>query len=144
MQRNRLCMWLLLLLCALSCISCSKVSGQEVRISTQEWTELKSIYSRQRALTNQSLTDYLLLSERLEISRQELAELRMRSVKLQLRLGELEETSKSLQSSLTTANESLEQLRQEMKRKQRILKMQRTIGYSVAVLLLYDKFRSKK
>lgn len=145
MQRNRLCMWLLLLLCALACTSCSvQCSAQEVvTLSKQEWTELRAICGRQKILINNSLTDYLQLKKHLQISRQELREVKAQSKKLQLQLIESAETSKKLESSLTTANESLEQLNKEIKRQRRILKMQRTIGYSLAALLAYELVKEK-
>ena len=112
-------------------------------VSKSEWTGLKAIYGRQKILINNSLTDYLQLKEHLQISRQELLEVKAQSKKLQLQLIESAETSKKLESSLTTANESLERLNKEIKRQRRILKMQRTIGYSLAALLAFELVKEK-
>lgn len=131
----------LLLLSLLSAPATSWASASYT-ITEEELTQLESNLNRLQEINQQSQTDSetlrLQLTEsqnQLTIARQQLTIARQQSAQLKAQLTALQQESRSQQSLLQTANESLAQLEREENQKRLTIKAQRN-GWEAAAIIL--------
>lgn len=106
-------------------------------IQEQELVRLETNLTKLQEHNNRSQQELATLRTQLKTSQEKLT-------RLELQLADLKEKSNQAESLLQTANKSLQKFAAEEKRTRRRLKLQRNIGYSLAIGIIFMHGYAKK